>query len=104
MEVMASPVLRSPRWYGIPVCVFLLTFIGMLLSFAVSLLMAIIGTVVSATLRHVQPDMRIAYRHIALPTALVAGSIIFVLVLITEIRHYRRAKTLPAIEAAEKMT
>jgi len=89
---------RSPRWYGIPVRVFLLTFLGTLLCFAVSLLLAIIGMAVTAALRGVHPDMRIAYRHIALPVALVAGGIIFILALVMEIRHHRQAKTLSAIE------
>jgi hypothetical protein len=69
-----------------------------LLCFAVSLLFSIFGTVIVAALRGVHPDMRIAYLHIALPIALVAGSIIFVLALMMEIRHYRQAKTLSAIE------
>jgi hypothetical protein len=76
----------------------LVTFIGTLLCFAVSLLLAILGTVLVGALRGVHPDMRIAYRQIALPVALVAGSIIFVLTLAMEIRHYRQAKTLSAIE------
>lgn len=42
--------------------------------------------------------MRVAYRNFALPVALVAGSIIFVLMLVTEIRHYRQMKALSAIE------
>jgi hypothetical protein len=74
------------------------TFIGTLLCFAVSLLLAILGTVILAALRGVHPDMRIAYRVIALPIALVAGSIIFALVLTMEIRHHRQTKTLSAIE------
>jgi hypothetical protein len=89
---------RAPRWYAIPVRVGLVTFIGTLLCFAVSLLFSIFGTVIVASLRGVHPDMRIAYRHIALPIALVAGGIIFVLALMMEIRHYRQAKTLLAIE------
>ena len=76
----------------------LVTFIGTLLCFAVSLLLAILGTVIVAAVRGVHPDMRIAYRAIALPMALVAGSIIFVLALTMEIRHYRQSKTLSAIE------
>jgi hypothetical protein len=76
----------------------LVTFIATLLCFAVSLLFAILGTVILAALRGVHPDMRIAYRHIALPVALVLGSGVFVLALVTEIRHYRQAKTLLAIE------
>jgi len=35
-----------------------------------------------------------------LPAGMVAGSIIFVLALAMEIRHYRQAKTLAAIERA----
>ena len=74
------------------------TFVGTLLCFAVSLLLAILGTVIVSALRGVHPDMRIAYRVIALPAGLVAGSIIFVLSLVMEIRHYRQNKTLSAIE------
>ena len=89
---------RSPRWYGIPVRVFVVTFVGTLLCFALSLLLAILGTAIVGALRGVHPDMRVAYRQIALPAALVAGSIILVLALAMEIRHYRQAKTLSAIE------
>jgi len=92
------PTPRPPRWYAIPVRVLLLTFIGTLLSFAVSLLVGIIGTVAVSALRGVHPNMTAAYRQIALPAALVAGSIIFVLALVMEIRHYRQSKTLAAIE------
>jgi|SRR5271169_6552591 len=89
---------RSPRWYGIPIRVFVVTFVGTLTCFAVSLLLAILGTVIVGALRRVHPDMRVAYRQIALPAAVVAGSIILVLALVMEIRHYRQAKTLSAIE------
>ncbi|HUO17253.1 MAG TPA: hypothetical protein VMX38_19885 [Verrucomicrobiae bacterium] len=94
----ATVVSRPPRWYGVLVRVALLTFLGTLLCFAVTLLFAIIGTVVTAALRSVHPDMRIAYRYIAVPVALVAGSVIFVISLITEIRHYRQRKALAGIE------
>ncbi len=89
---------RAPRWYTIPLRVGLVTFIGTLLCFAVTLLFAIFGTVILASLHGVHPDMRIAYRHIALPVALAAALVIFVLALAMEIRHYRQAKTLSAIE------
>ncbi|MGB8579860.1 MAG: hypothetical protein WCD47_03505 [Candidatus Sulfotelmatobacter sp.] len=89
---------RPPRWYAIPLRVLLVTFIGTLISFAVSLFLGIIGVGALSTLRHVHPDMRVAYRHIALPAAVVAGSIIFVLALVMEIRHYRQARTLANIE------
>jgi hypothetical protein len=92
------PTPRPPRWYAILVRVLLLTFIGTLISFAVSLFLAIIGTVAVAAGRHVHPNMTVAYRQIALPAAAGAGSIILVLALIMEIRHYRQSKTLAAIE------
>src|SRR5713226_10615625 len=95
---MPSKSRSGPRWYSIPVRVLLVTFIGTLISFAVGLLLGIFGTVVLSSLRHVNPNMTVAYRHIALPAAAVAGSIIFVLALTLEIRHYRQSKTLSAIE------
>ncbi len=88
---------RPPRWYAIPVRVLLVTFIGTLISFAVSLFLGIIGTVIFSAIRGVNPNMTMAYRLIALPVAVVAGSIIFVLALTMEIRHYRQTKTLAAI-------
>ena len=91
------PTPRPPRWYAIPVRVLLMTFIGTLISFAVSLLLGIIGTVVVSARHGVHPNMTVAYRLVALPAAVVAGSIIFVLALAMEIRHYRQSKTLAAI-------
>ena len=91
------PTPRPPRWYAIPVRVLLMTFIGTLISFAVSLLLGIMGTVVVSARHGVHPNMTVAYRLIALPAAIVAGSIIFVLALAMEIRHYRQSKTLAAI-------
>jgi hypothetical protein len=93
-----KPPANTPRWYAIPVRVFLVTFIGTLISFAIVLFLGIIGTGIVAILRGAHPNMTIAYRSIALPAAAVAGGIIFVLALSMEIRHYRQSKTLAAIE------
>ena len=87
-----------PRWYGLPVRILLVTFIGTLLSFAVSLLMGVIATVVMSRIRGQHPDMTLAYRQFALPVTMVAGAVIFVLTVIMEIRHYRQATNLSAIE------
>ncbi len=92
----ASP--RPPHWYGVPLRVLIMTFLGTLISFAVSLLLSILGTVVVAAARRAHPDLRFAYRHIALPVALAAGAIIFVFVLVTEIRYYQQSKALSEIE------
>ena len=98
--MLSKPQGRPPRWYAIPVRVLLVTLIGTLISFAVSLFLGIIGTVIFSAVRGVHPNMTMAYRLIALPVAVVAGSIIFVLALAMEIRHYRQTKTLAAIERA----
>lgn len=89
---------RSPRWYGIPLRVAAMTFIGTLLCFAIVLLLAIAGTAIASALRGVHPDMRIAYRFIAIPVALLAGGMILVFSISVEVRHYRQMKTLSTIE------
>ncbi len=96
----AAGLVGKPRWILIPVRVGLVTFLVTLLSFAVSLLLGIIGMVISSRLRGVPPDITIAYRHIAAPIAGVVGAIVLVLSLAMEIRHYRQAKVLSSIEGA----
>ena len=71
-----------------------------LMAFSASLLFGIVGVVVHAYIRGIRPDLPFAYKHIALPVAIVAGSIILVLSLIMEIRHYRQMKVLSGIERA----
>jgi hypothetical protein len=88
------------RWYLIPVRVLLVTLIVTLLSFAVSLLLGILGTVLAAKLRGVNPDMTFAYRHVALPVAAMVAAIVFVSACFMEVRHYRQAKMLAQIEHA----
>ncbi len=89
-----------PRWYLIPVRVLLVTFVVTLLSFAVSLLLGIGGTVVGARLRGIHPNMTFAYRHIAIPAAAMVAAIVMVSASFMEIRHFQRAKSLNQIERA----
>jgi ABC-type dipeptide/oligopeptide/nickel transport system permease component len=89
---------HKPAWYLVPVRVLLVTLMLTLLSFAVSLFLGILGTVIAGTLRGVRPNMAFAYRHIALPVAITAAVIILVSAFIVEIRQYRRARTLSQIE------
>src|SRR5258708_435145 len=89
---------RKLRWYLIPVRVMLVTFIVTLMSFAVSLLLGIGGTVLAAKLRGANPDMTFAYSHVALPAAAMVAAIVFVSAIFMEGRHYRRAKTLNQME------
>jgi hypothetical protein len=96
---MTSPS-HLPRWYGVLARILLLTFLGTLLCFAVTLLMSLIGTIVVAAFRGLHPDMRTAYRHFAVPMAAVEGVVIFICAAVLEVRHYHRARTLSAIERA----
>lgn len=99
--VMPAPATtRPPHWYTIPVRVFLITFILTLLSFAVCLFVAIIGTVVIGGLHGVTPDMRVVYRHIALPIAAGVACLVLVVSTITEIRHYQQSRALAGIARA----
>jgi hypothetical protein len=82
----------------VPVRVLLFTFLATLLAFAVSLLLAIVGTAILSRLRGDVPDFTFAYRIIAAPAAAVAGAIVLVLSSTMEFRHYRQSKALSAIE------
>jgi hypothetical protein len=95
---MAKTSSDGPRWIGIPVRVFAVTFLFTLLSFAVALLLSIMGTVVYSQVKHVAPNLTFAYRHIAFPCALTAGAVVLVMSLAMEIRDYRQRKTLEGIE------
>lgn len=97
---MARTTFGHPRWTGIPVRVLLMTALFMLLAFAVSLLLSILGTLLYSWSRHVAPNLAFAYRHIAFPFAVSAGAIAMVLFLVMEVRHYRQRKTLAGIERA----
>ena len=90
----------QPHWFWIPVRVLLVTFLLTLLSFAASLLLAIVGLVTGARLHGSVPDMTMAYRHIAIPAAAIVGVIVLVSAITMEVRHYRQSKALAEIERA----
>ena len=92
----------QPRWYVVPLRVLLVTFLLTLLAFAVSLMLGILGLVVSATLRGLHPNMTAAYRQIALPIALAAGAVALVVVSVVEVRNYRQARALAQIARASR--
>jgi TRAP-type C4-dicarboxylate transport system permease small subunit len=97
---MAETSSSGPRWIGIPARIFAVTFLLTLLSFAVALLLSIVGAVLYAQMKHVAPDLSFAYRRIAFPFAVTVGGIVLVLSLVMEIRNYRQSKTLAGIERA----
>jgi hypothetical protein len=100
MSMSSHSKLREPHWYGVLARVLLVTFVCTLLIFAVSLLVGIVGTVSASRLQGRRPDLTVAYRHIALPTAAIAGVIVLLLALVMEIQHYRQAKALASISRA----
>lgn len=91
-----------PRWYLIPVRVLVVTFLITLLSFAVSLLLGILGIVITTRLHGIHPNMTLAYRHIALPVAAFAVAIALITTTILEIRSYHRTKALAEIARASR--
>lgn len=74
------------------------TFLLTVLSFAVALLLSIMGTVVYSQVEHIAPNLPFAYRHIAFPFAISVGAIVLVVMLVIEIRNYRQRKALAGIE------
>jgi hypothetical protein len=97
MSPSKSPA-SKPNWHLIPMRVLLVSFLLMLLFFAVSLLLGILGLVIAARLRGLHPNLTIAYRYIALPAAATAGVIALISASVMEIRHYRQTKALAEIE------
>jgi hypothetical protein len=90
----------KPRWIGIPLRAFAMTFLFTVLSFAVALLLSILGTVVYSQVKHVAPNLTFAYRHIAFPCAIAAGAVVLFLSLAMEVRNYRQRRALDGIERA----
>jgi hypothetical protein len=80
------------RWLLVPLRVLLVSFLLTLLSFAVCLLVGILGVLIAAGVRGVQPNMTIAYREIAFPAALLAGAAALVGAVVLEVRHHRRER------------
>ena len=87
------PAARAPsaklRWFWVPLRVLLVTFLLTLLSFALCLLLGILGLVISAWLRGVHPNMTLAYRQFAFPAAAIAAVIALIAAIAIEIRYAR---------------
>ena len=92
------PHSHQPRASLIPLRVLLVTGIFTLLSFAISLLLGILGMVGWAALHHATPKLTLVYRYFAPPIAGVIGLVALVVATVLEVRHYRQAKALAAIE------
>jgi hypothetical protein len=95
---MARTGSEGPHWIGIPARALAITILFTLMSFAVALLLSIMGAVVYSQMKHVAPNLAFAYRHIAFPFAVTVGAIVLLVSLGMEIRNYRRRKVLKGIE------
>jgi hypothetical protein len=91
MSPATAPSLKL-RWFWIPLRVLLVSSLLALLSFAVSLLLGILGVTIGGGLLGVHPDMTLADRNIAFPAAAVAGVIALVAAVAMEFRHVRRQR------------
>lgn len=90
----------APRWYWVPVRIVVITFLLTLLSFAICLLLGILGVVISGALRGVHPNLALAYRHFAIPAAMAIAAIVLVSATVMEVRRYRQMKALAGIARA----
>jgi len=98
LPAIVSP--HPPRWYWVPVRIVIITFLFTLLSFAICLLLGILGLVIYSAVRGVHPNLALAYRHVALPAAIVIAAVVLVSASIVEIRRYRQMKALAGIARA----
>lgn len=78
--------------------VLIVTFLSILLSFAICLLLGIVGVLIMSWARGNSPNFSFAYRDIAFPCAVVIGTIVLVGSSCVEIRHYFQSKALAQIE------
>ena len=92
----------TPRWYLIPARVLLVTFLLTLLSFAVSLLLGILGTVILAHVQGLPLNMTLAYRRVALPVAVAVAFLALISTTVLEVRNYRQSKALAGIARASR--
>jgi uncharacterized membrane protein len=92
MSSAANAVRPRPRYRAILGIfrVIFVTFLATLLAFCIGLFFGIVGVVLTKMIRGTStPSMAAAYRHVALPIAVAALVVTFIVALISEIRHYQ---------------
>jgi hypothetical protein len=94
----SSAAVHRPSVLAIAPRVVAITFAISALSFALLLLVGIVGTALFSAVSHQPLDMTTAYRHFAIPAIKAVVAITFVGAWVLEIRHYlrRRAEALAA--------
>ena len=82
--MQSKPESSWPRWTGIAARVFAFTFLLTLLSFAVALLVSILGAIIYSQVEHVAPNLMFAYKRIAFPIAVSVGAIVLIFMLVLD--------------------
>ncbi len=82
-------VVRKPRIVPMILRVAVITALLTLLTFAVTLFLSIVTILLVDMIRGGNINLAMAYRHVALPVAIVALVIALIWTLRVEIRHYR---------------
>ena len=90
MMAATELVTSKPRIVGVVFRTLFVTFLLTLLSFAVSLLVGIVGTVLFGTVRGHHPEMTLAYRHVAFPVAITVAAVALIVMAVVEVRRYRQ--------------
>ncbi|HXZ80936.1 MAG TPA: hypothetical protein VEG30_13485 [Terriglobales bacterium] len=100
---MKQPRHKSKFQVGVAIAlrVLIVTVLFTLASFALGLLLGIIGVVTVGAIRGVRPDMTVAYRFVAAPLAVCGSIVTFVAMLVYEIRRQSR---LPVAFASKTRT
>jgi hypothetical protein len=97
-----SVTVHRPSVLAIPPRVLVITFAISGLSFALLLLLGIVGTALVSALSGHPLEMTSAYRHFAIPVIKVVVAVTFVGAWVLEIRHYRRARAAALAAEGEK--
>jgi hypothetical protein len=97
-----SATVHRPSVLAIAPRVVVITFAVSALSFALLLLVGILGTALWAVLRGQPLNMTGAYRHFAIPAIKIVGVLTFVGASVLEIRHYFRRRSEAVAAQASK--
>ena len=92
-QTLTMPTAQQPgplsRLLGSALRVFFTTLIFTAGGMGLGLLLGILGMVSYGLIAHVQPDMRHAYLHFAIPLAITVGCVAFIGALMLEVRARR---------------
>lgn len=95
---MVHPRSSNPRLILVPLRALLIAFLFTLMSFAIAVLLGILGSIAWGAMHHSHPNLPMVYRHFAPVVAGTVGVVVLVVAGVLEARRYRRDKVLAAIE------